>query len=563
MFESHSEAIYELLRDEARVDPARLSELWHASRNDGGSLADALVESGLVAKPDLLAGIARRLGVPCVLAPPSAVPDDVLQLLPASLALAHRVVPLGATGPGLDLLAEDPFDSAVAGELAFALDREVRLLVCDPAQVGRLIREHYRDAPTQPDEPETAPLAEAPAVTERDFSVPDLEAMAGQIPVVRLVNLVFTQAIRGHASDIHFEPFEREFKIRQRIDGVLHEMSPPPKVLALPITSRIKVLANLNIAERRVPQDGRIKVTVDGRAVDLRVSTLPTQFGESVVVRVLDQSAVQLDLGQLGLPADVLPAVQSVIRRPNGIFLVTGPTGSGKTTTLYSGLRAINAPDLKVLTIEDPVEFELDGAMQVPVNPVAGLTFAAALRAFLRQDPDVIMVGEIRDLETARIAIQASLTGHLVLSTLHTNDAASAVTRLLDMGVEAFLLASTVEAVLAQRLVRRICPDCRVAFHPSAAMLAQLELTAEDVAERPFYRGRGCARCAQTGYLGRTGIFEWLRLTDTLRELAANGAPALRLRQAAREQGMRTLREDGLRAVFNGATTTEEIVRYT
>jgi type IV pilus assembly protein PilB len=297
--------------------------------------------------------------------------------------------------------------------------------------------------------------------------------------------------------------------------------------------------------------------------VDLRVSTLPTQFGESVVVRVLDQSAVQLDLGQLGLPVDVLPAVQSVIRRPHGIFLVTGPTGSGKTTTLYSGLRAINAPDLKVLTIEDPVEYELDGAMQVPVNPVAGLTFAAALRSFLRQDPDVIMVGEIRDLETARIAIQASLTGHLVLSTLHTNDAAAAVTRLLDLGVESFLLATTLEAVLAQRLVRRICPDCRGPVRPSARMLAQLDLTAEEAADRPFFRGRGCARCAQTGYLGRTGIFEWLPMTDALRALAADRAPALQLRQKARAEGMRTLREDGLRAVFNGATTPDEIVRYT
>ena len=295
----------------------------------------------------------------------------------------------------------------------------------------------------------------------RELTETDIEQLAGQTPIIRFVNLVLGQAIRDQASDIHFEPFEHEFKIRYRIDGALYEMAPPPKALALPIISRLKVLANLNIAERRLPQDGRIKLTIAGRAVDLRVSTLPTQFGESVVLRVLDQSAVQLELGQLGLPAAIQAGVEEIIRRPNGIFIVTGPTGSGKTTTLYSCLKMLNTIDAKLLTVEDPVEYEIDGIMQVPVNLAAGLTFARALRTFLRQDPDIVMVGEIRDLETAQIAIQASLTGHLVLSTLHTNDAAGAVTRLVDMGIEPFLLASTLEAVLAQRLVRRICGSCR------------------------------------------------------------------------------------------------------
>ena len=519
MFESHSEAIYELLRDEARVDPARLSELWHASRNDGGSLADALVESGLVAKPDLLAGIARRLGVPCVLAPPSAVPDDVLQLLPAALALAHRVVPLGATGPGLDLLAEDPFDSAVAGELAFALDREVRLLVCDPAQVGRLLRDHFRDAATQPVEPETAPPAQAPAVTERDFSVPDLEAMAGQIPVVRLVNLVFTQAIRGHASDIHFEPFEDEFKIRYRVDGALYEMSPPPKHLALPVISRIKVMSNLNISERRLPQDGRINFNVAGRQVDLRVSTLPTQFGESVVLRVLDRSSTSLDMTALGFPKYIHEYMLEGIQQPNGILIVTGPPGSGKTTTLYSCLRQVNTIDMKLLTAEDPVEYDIEGIMQVAINEAVGLTFGKALRSFLRQDPDVIMVGEMRDLETAQIAIQSSLTGHLVMSTLHTNDASGAVTRMIDMGVEPFLISSTLMAVLAQRLLRTICKKCRTPFEPTESQLAMLSLSPHDIGDKVFYYGRGCATCNDTGYRGRRGIFELLVMNDTLRNL--------------------------------------------
>jgi type IV pilus assembly protein PilB len=340
-------------------------------------------------------------------------------------------------------------------------------------------------------------------------------------------------------------------------------MAPPPKQLALPIASRIKVLANLNIAERRIPQDGRIKITIGGRPVDLRVSTLPTQFGESVVLRVLDQAAVQLDITQLGMPGDVFAGVQEIVRRPNGIFIVTGPTGSGKTTTLYSGLRVINTTDLKILTAEDPVEYEIEGIMQVPVNPLVGLTFASALRSFLRQDPDVIMVGEIRDLETAQIAIQASLTGHLVLSTLHTNDAAGAVTRLIDMGVESFLIASTLEAVLAQRLVRRVCTQCKTAYAPSAELLKQAGISREAAGDRHFCYGRGCPGCNQSGYRGRMGIYEWLHISEPVRDLITERAPTLDIRQKAIQQGMRTLRDDGLRAIFDGHTSVEEVIRYT
>ncbi len=391
-------------------------------------------------------------------------------------------------------------------------------------------------------------------------TVVDLESTAGASPVVRLVDRMLRQAIEDRASDIHFEPFESDFKVRYRIDGALYEMSPPPPSLASAVTSRIKVLANLDIAERRIPQDGRIKVTVAGRLVDLRVSTLPTEFGESVVIRVLDQYVAPLALTDLGLPVDIIQGLEEFLRRPNGILIVTGPTGSGKTTTLYSALRSVNTTDRKVLTAEDPVEYELEGVMQLSVAP--GLTFATALRAFLRQDPDVMMIGEIRDLETAQVAIQASLTGHLVLSTLHTTDALGAVTRLVELGVEPFLLASSLEAVLAQRLVRRICPACRKAETPSQHELLRAGLSAEDCAGRVFYRGAGCPHCHESGYRGRLGLFEWLRIDEGLRQAIGRGGASAELREQAVRGGLRTLREDGLRAVFEGVTTLEEIGRY-
>jgi type IV pilus assembly protein PilB len=449
--------------------------------------------------------------------------------------------------------------------LTFALDRNVRLFFADPDKVEVQIKQHYGEDEESIDDllQEISTGKVAAEAGNRELSERDIESMSEQTPIIKFVNLVVGQAIRDKASDIHFEPFEHEFKIRYRIDGALYEMAPPPKQLALPIISRVKVLASLNIAERRIPQDGRIKINIGGRPVDLRVSTLPTQFGESVVLRVLDQSAVRLDISQLGMPEDVFNGIHEIVRRPNGIFIVTGPTGSGKTTTLYSALRLVNTVDLKILTAEDPVEYEIEGIMQVPVAPLVGLTFAAALRSFLRQDPDVIMVGEIRDLETAQISIQASLTGHLVLSTLHTNDSAGAVTRLIDMGVESFLIASTLEAVLAQRLVRRICAQCKGAYVPADDFLKQLGLQRENVADRQFSFGKGCPVCSQSGYRGRMGIYEWLRLSDQLRDLVTQRAPTLVIRQKAIEQGMRTLRDDGLRAIFDGNTSVEEVIKYT
>ncbi len=566
MFESHSQAILEICRDQQLVAPSTLNDLNEEHKATGKPLADLLVEMGIVEKSVLLRKIADQLGYEYLEGSPGDIPGEVIGAVQGSLARMYGVVPIRMDAQSIDLLSSDPFNNQVVDDLTFALGKDIRLVVGDPVRIEGMLKLHYGDDETTVDDllkELSSDDHDGTGGGSKELSEHDLEAMAGQTPIIRFVNLVIGQAIRDKASDIHFEPFEHEFKIRYRIDGSLYEMAPPPKHLALPITSRVKVLANLNIAERRIPQDGRIKLTLGGRSVDLRVSTLPTQFGESVVLRVLDQSAVQLDISALGMPTDVFDGINEIIHRPNGIFIVTGPTGSGKTTTLYSALRVINTTDLKLLTAEDPVEYEIEGIMQVPVNHAVGLTFAAALRSFLRQDPDVIMVGEIRDLETAQIAIQASLTGHLVLSTLHTNDAPGAVTRLVDMGVEPFLIASSLEAVLAQRLVRRICKSCKTAYEPPAALLQQLGIDPVDIGNREFFYGKGCEHCSDSGYRGRMGVYEWLRLSESIRDLVVERASTMVIKQKALEQGMRTLRDDGLRAIFDGATSIEEVIKYT
>jgi len=442
------------------------------------------------------------------------------------------------------------------------------VVVADPAQIEKAINKHYGEESESVSDilkelGADADIAKEVAEATSGDGVTDLENLANETPIIKFVNLVLYQAVQDRASDIHFEPFEDEFKIRYRVDGALYEMTPPPKHLALPVTSRLKVMANLDIAERRLPQDGRIGITLAGRQIDLRVSTLPTQFGESVVLRVLDRSAVNMALESLGFPKHVYDHVMLTIQQPNGIFINTGPTGCGKTTTLYSCLRHINTIDSKLLTVEDPVEYEIEGIMQVPVNEAAGMNFPRALRAFLRQDPDVIMLGEIRDLETSQIAIQASLTGHLVLSTLHTNDAPGAITRLIDMGVEPFLISSTLLSVLAQRLVRMICKKCRTPFEPTENQLSLLNLSPHDIGDKVFYYGRGCANCNDTGYKGRKGIFELLVISDPIRALINERAPTVVVRQKAVELGMVTLREDGMRSIFDGETTIEEVLKYT
>jgi len=563
MFEGHDQAVFDLLAERRLVEPASLQAAFDEHRATGKPLARTLLDLGLMAKPVLLRAVADHTGCDYAEELPATLPGDALALVEVSLARTYGVAPIAADGFSVSLVAVDPFNPSLVSDLSFALEREVRVSVADPEEVQLLIRQHYGEEEISVDAALDDLQASADDTDGEALSEADIEQLAGQTPIIRFVNLVLAQAIRDKASDIHFEPFEHDFKIRYRIDGALYEKAPPPKNLALPILSRLKVLANLNIAERRLPQDGRIKLTLGGRAVDLRVSTLPTQFGESVVLRVLDQIAVQLELRQLGLPAAIQAGVETILRRPNGIMLVTGPTGSGKTTTLYSCLKLLNSVDAKLLTVEDPVEYEIDGIMQVPVNMGAGLTFARALRTFLRQDPDIVMVGEIRDLETGQIAIQASLTGHLVLSTLHTNDAPSALTRLVDMGIEPFLLASTLEAVLAQRLVRRLCPVCRAAYTPSDAQRQQLGVEPGKLSGRSFHRAAGCAACNLLGYKGRIGLFEFLTMTDALRELVVRGVSLMELRTKAVEQGMIPLRETGIEAILAGETTVEEVLKYT
>jgi type IV pilus assembly protein PilB len=442
--------------------------------------------------------------------------------------------------------------------------------VATEAEIQKAIEKHYSSASDSveslvDDLEQDDELAAAAAAAGREGAtdLTSVEALAESAPVRKLLNMVLLLAIRDGASDIHFEPFETEFRIRLKADGVLQEMVPPPKHLAFAITTRIKVMANLDIAERRLPQDGRIELTVGGHPVDLRVSVLPTLFGESVVMRVLDRGIVSLDLEKVGMEAPMLRRFREVIKRPNGIVLVTGPTGSGKTTTLYSALSELNEIDDKLITTEDPVEYDIDGIIQVPIDAEIGNTFAACLRAILRQDPDRILVGEIRDVETAEIAVQASLTGHMVFSTLHTNDAPATVTRLRDMGVPPFLITATVEAILAQRLVRRICSNCREEIIPGADVLADLELTSDQIVGKKFFRGKGCEKCNRTGYKGRKGLFELLIMNDELRDMVMRNASTEDLREAARRNGMVTLRDSGMESIFAGETTADEVIRET
>ncbi|EDY81588.1 GSPII_E N-terminal domain family [Verrucomicrobiia bacterium DG1235] len=561
MYETHNQAVYDLCQIHSLLDRATLDGLQAKVVDGSKSLAEFVVDEGKVSRSVFLDTVASYLGVGRLKDAPYDIPAELIELIDPALARMHGVVPIEGGDRQVTIVTTDPFNTGVVDDVAFAVNRDVRLLLLDPRVVDELLDVYYR--PKNVDYTgilEEIDLSEVG--TEDEMSPDDLLGMAGETPIIRFVNLVLAQAIKDKASDIHFEPFEKEFKIRYRIDGALYEMSPPPRELAVPIISRVKVLGNLNIAERRVPQDGKVRLVVAGRHVDLRVSTLPTQFGESVVLRVLDQGATQLELASLGMPDDVLQSVEKAIARPNGIFISMGPTGSGKTTTLYSCLKRLNQVDSKLMTAEDPIEYEIDGIMQVGINSHIGLTFASALKSFLRQDPDIIMVGEIRDLETAQIAIQASLTGHLVLSTLHTNDAAGAVTRLMDMGVEPFLISSSLEAVLAQRLLRKICGNCRRAYLPDTALLQQLNLDGDILRQKEFFQGSGCGACANTGYAGRLGIFEMLAVSESVRELISEGRPAMAIREQALNEGMRTLREDGLRNIFTGVTSVEEVIRY-
>jgi type IV pilus assembly protein PilB len=558
--------VIDILKRSLVIDEATAQELLLEATNSGRPIDDILVEQNIVTEASLTQALASEMGIDAVDLSTFEPTPALIHLVPAGMARLHGVIPVLASGNVLTVALTNPFDTQAIDDLRFTLNREIVQVVAPRHQVETLITNHYGSEETSMEDVlEQLSRNELQVIDNGDeeLDAAAVAAEANATPIIRYVDLILDRAVQAQASDIHFEPFEKDFKIRYRVDGALYEMEPPPRHLALPVTSRIKVMANLNIAERRIPQDGRIQRQIGDKTVDLRVSTLPTQFGESVVLRVLDRSAVKLDLETLKMPPDIYEYIIQVIEKPNGIFIVTGPTGSGKTTTLYACLNKINTIDSKLLTAEDPVEYEIDGIMQVPVNDSIGLSFARVLRAFLRQDPDRIMIGETRDLETAQIAIQASLTGHLVFTTLHTNDSTGAVSRLVDMGVEPFMISASLEGVLAQRLVRKICSKCKSAYEPDEAVLSQLGLSPYDVGDKTFYYGRGCPECNNTGYKGRKGLFELLKVTDPIRALINERAPNVVIRQKAMELGMTTLRMDGLRCIFDGVTTIEEVLKYT
>ncbi|MBQ8446104.1 MAG: type II/IV secretion system protein [Opitutales bacterium] len=553
MFNEHSETLKNIFEESGLVSREQLDEAWDEHAENGKAFTDILEDAGYLDRNTMLELIARNLNVEFVPAIPEHIDPDLLRIIKPDLAHKYGIIPFRADPNKVWFLAKDPLNYSIVDDLSFSLRRDVELVVSDPAQIDGVIVKFYGEQHSSIED----------ILSEIDLDNVDADDSANQAPIIRFVDVVLQEAVKAKASDIHFEPFEDQFRIRYRIDGALYEMAPPPKSLANAVTARVKVMSGLNIAEKRIPQDGRIKTTIGGRPIDLRVSTLPTQFGESVVLRILDKGVVNLDLENLSMEPEIMNGIRELVNRPNGIFIVTGPTGSGKTTTLYSALREVNTVDVKILTAEDPVEYEIEGIMQVQINHQVGLTFASALRSFLRQDPDTIMVGEIRDLETGQIAVQASLTGHVVLATLHTNDAPGAVTRLVDMGLEPFLISASLEGVLGQRLLRRICRHCRTAYEPDHGVISMLQVDPLEIAEKQFFYGKGCSECNRTGYKGRQGLFELMVINDSVRELITKKAPTLVLKQKAIENGMRTLRDDGLRCIFDGLTTIEEVLKYT
>lgn len=558
-----------VLTKQGKLTRDKVQEALGMQKKRRAPIGQLLIELGYITQDDVDQALAAQQGMEIADIAELTISEDVIKLLPAETAQAYQVVPLqyDEATQTLTIAVKNADNFRAMDDLKLLMGFNVKAKVATAKQVDKKLAEFYGDD----DESLSSLIGELSDDTsmeelaDRGESI-DLDALMEATEdnkVIRLLNLVLLQAIKDKASDIHFEPFEDEFKMRYRIDGVLYEMIPPPKHLALPIVSRIKVMAKLDIAERRMPQDGRIELMVNGKPVDLRVSVLPTMFGESVVMRVLDRSNVSLDLDKVGMRQDDLDTFRQLARKPNGIVIVTGPTGSGKTTTLYSALGELNTTDVKILTAEDPVEYDIDGLVQIQVHPDVGLTFASALRSFLRQDPDIILVGETRDLETAQIAVQASLTGHLVFTTLHTNDAPSSIARLLDLGLESFLVTATIEGIVAQRLVRKICSHCKEAYTPSEEELFRLDITSEDLANRQLYRGAGCDHCNQSGYRGRMGLFEIMVLDDELRELIMQSASTQVLRNEAQKRGMRSLRHSGLLALYDGMTTVDEVARET
>jgi type IV pilus assembly protein PilB len=557
----------QILVDLGYINEDQLWDILEEQKKSPGEVIGRVgIRMGLVTDTQVSEALAEQWGMQVVSLKDTAITPKVLELVPETMASIYKIMPVSLKNNVLTVAMADPQNIGALDDLRNFLGYDVRGAVSNPADIQAAIERYYADKQESiedvisglEDDEEWVDRAAAPS-----YDLASLEEMADAAPIRKLLNMVLLLAIKDQASDIHFEPFEDEFKIRVKADGVLYEMVPPPRHLANAIVTRIKVMSNLDIAERRLPQDGRIELNVGGNSVDLRVSVLPTLFGESVVMRVLDRSVVQLDLNKIGFDAGTLSRFRTMIRKPNGIVLVTGPTGSGKTTTLYSVLNELNDISTKIITTEDPVEYEIYGLLQIPVNPDIDVTFANVLRAILRHDPDIVLVGEIRDYETAEISVQSALTGHLVFSTLHTNDAPTAVTRLRDMGIPPFLITATVEAILAQRLVRKICVECRTQFEPSDELLMELQLPLAQARKYKFYYGRGCQRCNNTGYKGRTGLYELMEITDEVRDLITSDASIDELRNLARAQGMTSLREAGLKLIFDGITTIDEVVRET
>jgi type IV pilus assembly protein PilB len=562
--------IGQILVDLGFLTDEQLEIVLEEQEQQPGALLGRIAEDmQLITDEQLIQALAEQMGMQTVSLEDAEFDDEVIGKITETMSQLYRVVPLSFEDDVLTVATCDPQNLTIQDELRTFLGHEIAMVIATERDVLQTINRHY-DSETESVEKLVQQLADdeelkaaISALETEKFNITDAEALADSAPVRKLLNMVLLLAIKDHASDIHFEPFEDEFRIRIKAEGVLYEMVPPPRHLAFAITTRIKVMASLDIAERRMPQDGRIELMVGGHPVDLRVSVLPTIFGESVVMRILDRSVVNLSLENVGMDEEMMAQFRSAIDRPNGIVLVTGPTGSGKTTTLYSSLTELNDIADKLITTEDPVEYDIDGIIQIPIDTDVGVTFAGCLRAILRQDPDTILVGEIRDLETAEIAIQAALTGHLVFSTLHTNDAPATVTRLKDMGIQPFMICATVEAILAQRLVRRICTKCREETKVSSSMLADLGMQAEDIAGKKFFKGTGCEACNNTGYKGRIALFELMILNDKIRDMVLGNASTDELREEARSNGMLPLREFGVAVAVDGITTLDEVIRET
>ena len=563
--------IGQIFIDLGLIDEGQLQQMLEEQQARGGELIGKVgLSLGFFSEDQLGEALAEQWNTTFVTLYDRTIPAEVLKLVSEPMAQLYRVIPIELAGNRLTVATSEPQKIQIADELRTFLGFDIHNCVATEQEIQKAIDKFYSadnesvESIVEGLENDKELAAQAAGLGgEGPTDLTSVEALAESAPVRKLLNMVLLLAIRDGASDIHFEPFESEFRIRLKAEGVLQEMVPPPKHLSFAITTRIKVMANLDIAERRLPQDGRIELNVGGHPVDLRVSVLPTLFGESVVMRVLDRGVVSLDLNKIGMPAETLRNFRTVMQRPNGIVLVTGPTGSGKTTTLYSALSELNEIEDKLITTEDPVEYDIEGIVQVQIDSEIGNTFAHCLRSILRQDPDRILVGEIRDTETAEIAVQASLTGHMVFSTLHTNDAPSTITRLRDMGVPPFLITATVEAILAQRLVRKICTICKEEIIPTADLLADLEMTSEQLAGRKIFRGKGCDKCNRTGYKGRLGIYELMLMNDEMRDMIIRNCSTEELRNTARKFGMVTLRDAGMESVFAGLTTAEEVIRET